>query len=103
MLTVKPLRYIYARETKQHADIAKVPTFDEARRIAGNVAKLPDCSQPSDLSTQPPRNGPISSGVRTTGSTPMGNEYSIFICSLRGGDFQPTGESGEPKAASPAQ
>jgi hypothetical protein len=36
------LVYIYARETKQQADIAKVLTFDEARRIAINVAKLPE-------------------------------------------------------------
>jgi hypothetical protein len=35
------LVYIYARETKAEADIAKVPTFDEARRIAVNVAELP--------------------------------------------------------------
>jgi len=35
------LAYVYARETKQQADIAKVLTFDEARRIAANVAKLP--------------------------------------------------------------
>ena len=36
------LAYVYARETKQQADIAKVLTFDEARPIAVNVAKLPD-------------------------------------------------------------
>ena len=36
------LVYIYARETKAEADIAKVLTFDEARRIALNVAKLPE-------------------------------------------------------------
>jgi len=35
------LAYIYARETKAEADIAKVLTFDEARRIAVYVAKLP--------------------------------------------------------------
>ncbi|MHA1133831.1 MAG: hypothetical protein ACTSRM_06065 [Alphaproteobacteria bacterium] len=35
------LAYVYARETKAEADIAKVLTFDEARRIAVNVAKLP--------------------------------------------------------------
>ena len=34
------LAYVYTRETKQQADIAKVLTFDEARRIAVNVAKL---------------------------------------------------------------
>jgi len=39
------LVYIYARETRQQADIAKVLTFDEARRIAVNVAKLPGTPQ----------------------------------------------------------
>ena len=29
------------RETKADADIAKVLTMDEARRIASNIAKLP--------------------------------------------------------------
>ncbi len=35
------LIYVYARETRDQADMAKVLTFDEARRIAVNVAKLP--------------------------------------------------------------
>jgi hypothetical protein len=35
------LVYVYARDTQQQAEIAKVLTFDEARRIAVNVAKLP--------------------------------------------------------------
>jgi len=35
------LVYVYARETSQQANIAGVLTFDEARRIAVNVAKLP--------------------------------------------------------------
>jgi streptomycin 6-kinase len=35
------LVYVYARETRDQADMAKVLTFDEARRIAVNVAKLP--------------------------------------------------------------
>jgi hypothetical protein len=33
--------YVYPRETQQQAEIAKALTFDEARRIAVNVAKLP--------------------------------------------------------------
>jgi hypothetical protein len=36
------LAYVYARETKAEADIAKGLPFDEARRIAVNVAKLPE-------------------------------------------------------------
>ena len=36
------LAYVYARETKAEADIAKVLTFDEARRIAVDVARLPE-------------------------------------------------------------
>jgi hypothetical protein len=36
------LAYVYGRETKRDADIANVLTMDEARRIASNIAKLPD-------------------------------------------------------------
>jgi hypothetical protein len=36
------LVYVYARETLNEANIAGVLTFDEARRIAFNVAKLPE-------------------------------------------------------------
>jgi len=36
------LVYVYARETKAEADIAKVLTFGEARRITVNGAKLPE-------------------------------------------------------------
>ena len=35
------LAYVYGRETKADADIAKVLTMDEARRIASNSAELP--------------------------------------------------------------
>jgi hypothetical protein len=35
------LAYVYSRETKDAANIAKVLTEDEARRIASNIAKLP--------------------------------------------------------------
>ena len=39
--TGQALAYIYARETKAEADIAKVLTMDEPRRVASNIAKLP--------------------------------------------------------------
>ena len=35
------LAYCYARETKADADNANVLTFDEARRVTSNIAKLP--------------------------------------------------------------
>ena len=38
--TGQALVYVYARETKAEADIAKGLTFDEARRIAVNVTRL---------------------------------------------------------------
>jgi hypothetical protein len=34
--------YVHSRETKDAAYIAGVLTEDEARRIASNIAKLPD-------------------------------------------------------------
>jgi hypothetical protein len=36
------LAYVYSRETKDAANIAGVLTEDEARRIASNIAKLPE-------------------------------------------------------------
>jgi hypothetical protein len=42
------LAYVYATETKAEADTAKVLTFDEARRIAANVAKLQSCLNEGD-------------------------------------------------------
>jgi hypothetical protein len=40
--TGQSLAYVYARETKAQADTAKVLTMDEARRVATNIAKLPE-------------------------------------------------------------
>lgn len=40
--TGQSLAYVYARETREQADIAKVLTMDEARRVASNIAKLPE-------------------------------------------------------------
>jgi hypothetical protein len=40
--TGQALAYCYARETKAQADVAHVLTMDEARRIATNIARLPD-------------------------------------------------------------
>ena len=39
--TGQSLAYVYGRETKADADLARVLTMDEARRIASNIAKLP--------------------------------------------------------------
>ena len=39
--TGQALAYVYARDSKSDADMAKVLTMDEARRIASNIAKLP--------------------------------------------------------------
>jgi hypothetical protein len=36
------LAYVYGRESRADADIARVLTMDEARRIASNIAKLPE-------------------------------------------------------------
>jgi len=36
------LAYVYGRETKADADTAQVLTMDESRRIASNIAKLPN-------------------------------------------------------------
>jgi hypothetical protein len=36
------LAYVYGRETRADADTAQVLTLDEARRIASNIAKLPN-------------------------------------------------------------
>jgi hypothetical protein len=38
----RSLAYVYSRETKDAANIAGVLTEDEARRIAANIAKLPE-------------------------------------------------------------
>jgi hypothetical protein len=43
--TGQALAYIYGRETREKADVAKVLTMDEARRIAANIAKLPTLLQ----------------------------------------------------------
>jgi hypothetical protein len=39
--TGQSLAYVYSRENANDADMAKVLTEDEARRIASNIAKLP--------------------------------------------------------------
>jgi hypothetical protein len=43
--TGQSLAYVYARETKAHADNAKVLTMNEPRRIASNIAKLPELTK----------------------------------------------------------
>jgi hypothetical protein len=40
--TGQALAYVYGRETPADADTAKVLTIDEARRVASDIAKLPN-------------------------------------------------------------
>jgi hypothetical protein len=40
-----PAFSVRSPDARQHRGGAKLPTKDEARRIAANVAKLPDCSR----------------------------------------------------------
>jgi len=40
--TGQALAYVYSRENANDAHIAKVLTEDEARRIASNIARLPE-------------------------------------------------------------
>src|SRR5262245_34007549 len=53
--TGQPLAYVYGRETKADADTAHVFTLDEARRIASNIAKLPNRT---DLVSDVPQDTP---------------------------------------------
>jgi hypothetical protein len=46
--TSQALAYVYARDTRADADIAKVLTMDEARRVASNIAKLPTLLRKKD-------------------------------------------------------
>jgi hypothetical protein len=38
----RTLCYIYCRDDEKNAEIANVLTWEEGRRVAANIAKLPD-------------------------------------------------------------
>jgi len=58
------LAYVYSRETKDAAVIAKVLTEDEARRIASNIAKLPSLLGKGDFAFFFPERAPITRAWR---------------------------------------
>ena len=45
--TGQALAYVYFRTSAENADAAKALTPDEARRIAANIAKLPEPLRPA--------------------------------------------------------
>jgi hypothetical protein len=38
----RTLCYIYCRDDEKNAEVAKVLTWEEGRRVAANIAKLPE-------------------------------------------------------------
>jgi hypothetical protein len=76
------LVYVYARETRAEADIAKVLTLDEARRIAVNVAKLPGllASKAEPKANAPDLHAPVQKIIQT----PIAKQAAIATYCQRG-------------------
>ena len=72
------LAYVYARGAKQQADIAKVLTFDEARRIAVVTRRHHFGPQGSEGEAQPSHN--LGAGNQVGGEEFCGRTAFLAVC-----------------------